>query len=262
MNRLDNLFETKSKNLLSLYFTAGYPEVSSTHAILTELIKQPVDMVEVGLPFSDPMADGPVIQNSSHTALQNGITIERILADIALTKQVRSYPVVIMSYLNPILAFGIEKFCDTCEKAGVAGLILPDLPLEYYQEHYTTLFKKHNLQNIPMIAPGSSSERMVNAAKSEAAFIYAVSSKGTTGTSLWEEETYAYLKEVTQCVTPKPVMVGFGIHTHERFKKVCEITHGAIIGSAFVEALKPRKSLANSISTFITKIRNHDHPIE
>jgi len=259
MNTLEDLFQRKTNNLLSVYFTAGYPEPSSTHTILTELIKQPIDMVEVGLPFSDPTADGPVIQNSSHIALKKGITIKRIFKDIAASKGERTYPVIIMSYFNPILAFGIENFCKICQASGVSGLIIPDLPHEYYQEHYAYLFRKYDLQNIPMIAPGSSHDSIAAAAESEAAFVYAVSSKGTTGISEWNDETYAYLQYVRQRVTPKPVMVGFGIRTGNRFQRVCTVTHGAIIGSAFVEALTKERSISESITIFIKNILNHDH---
>jgi tryptophan synthase alpha chain len=262
MNHLEKLFQEKSHNLLSLFFTAGYPDLSSTDRILKELIQQPVDMVEVGIPFSDPTADGPVIQRCSHIAIKNGITIERIFSDIKKTKEARNFPVLLMSYLNPILSYGIENFCRQCKLSGISGLIIPDLPYDYYEKHYAKLFSNFDLQNIPMIAPGSSNDRIANAAKSEASFIYTVSSKGTTGNAAWEENTLNYLKTIKQKVTPKPIVAGFGINSAARLSEVSSITNGAIVGSAFTEALTQDNPLKYNIETFIQNITRYDHSVK
>lgn len=262
MNQLDKLFQEKSQNLLSLFITAGYPNLSSTHEILTELNKHPVDLVEVGIPYSDPTADGPVIQRCSHRAIQNGITIDQIFIDIEKTKQSRNFPVLLMTYLNPILSYGIAKFCRQCQLSGVSGVIIPDLPYNYYQTHYAKIFSSYDIQNIPMIAPGSSIESIANAAKSNASFIYTVSSKGTTGNANWEQDTLNYLRTVKQKVSPKPILAGFGINSAARLSEVSSITSGAIIGSAFLEALEQDNSLKYNIDIFIQNITHYDHSVE
>jgi len=164
--------------------------------------------------------------------------------------------------LNPILSYGIEDFCRQCKLSGVSGVIIPDLPYDYYQKHYARLFSSFELQNIPMIAPGSSDDRIANAAKSEASFIYTVSTKGTTGNSGWEENTFNYLKAVKHKVGSKPILAGFGINSAARLSEVCGITNGGIIGSAFMEALSQDNTLEYNIKTFIQNLTHYDHSIK
>ena len=234
MNRLDLLFEKKSSNLLSVYFTAGYPKLNDTTGILQNLENQGADFVEIGIPFSDPVADGEIIQHSNKVALNNGMTMQ------LLFDQLQSFdcrlPIVLMGYFNPILQLGIEKFTENCAKVKVCGIIIPDLPLEVFEQEYCQIFQKHNLYFIPLVTPQTTSERLIKIGSVAKSFVYVVSQNSITGKHLQCNEYVEYYKKVRQKIS-NPLITGFGIRNYTDFAEVCKHVNGAIIGSAFIKAL-------------------------
>lgn len=253
MNRIKNKL-SENKKILSIYFTAGYPKLDDTVEILQQLEKDGVDMVEIGLPFSDPLADGPTIQQSSQAALKNGMTTELLFQQIKDIRETVSIPLIIMGYFNPILQFGVENFCKKCAEVGIDGLILPDLPLAEYEEHYEEIFKKYNLINIFLITPQTSEERIRQIDNASEGFIYMVSSASVTGSSEgFGAEQEEYFKRIASMKLSNPLIVGFGINNSETFLQSTKSAKGAIIGSAFIKMLS-EKGLGG-ISTFIKSIR-------
>ena len=239
MNRIKDLFKRKSKNILSIYFTAGFPELNSSMEILKQLEESGVDMVELGMPFSDPLADGPVIQHSSEVALQNGMNMDLLFEQTKEFRKHISIPVILMGYLNPLLQYGVEKFLQRAAENGFDGLIIPDLPLREYELHYKQLFEKYNLKNIFLITPNTTEERIKKIDALSDGFIYLVSTAGTTGArDSFSTEQQDYFKRIAFYKLDNPLLAGFGISNSKTFEQACLHTNGAIIGSAFIKALQ------------------------
>ncbi len=253
MNRIQQKLN-ENKKLLSIYFTAGYPKLDDTVEILQQLEKSGVDMVEIGLPFSDPLADGPTIQASSQAALQNGITTALLFEQLQDIRKSVSIPLIIMGYFNPILQFGIENFCKKCAEVGIDGLILPDLPLAEYEEHYASTFKKYGLINIFLITPQTSDARIRKIDTASEGFIYMVSSASVTGNSAgFGPDQESYFKRIASLSLKNPQIVGFGIYNSQTFQQATRFAQGAIIGSAFIKMLTDKGK--GGISGFIGSIR-------
>ena len=254
-NKLTQLFQQKNKNLLNVYCTAGYPKLSSTTEVLFALQENGVDMIEVGMPYSDPIADGPVIQQSNMVAIENGMTIELLFEQLNSVKNTITVPLIMMGYLNPVLQYGLEKFCEDAAAAGIAGIILPDLPMYEYEELYAPLFKKYNLCFIFLITPQTSEERIKKADKLSSGFLYAVSSSSTTGSNLNKEDKTAYFERIADIKLKNPLMIGFGINDRATFDTACNYASGAIIGSAYIKALTENNDINTSTENFIQIIR-------
>lgn len=252
--REDNLPAGKAGKLLSIYFTAGYPNLEDTVPIIHELEKAGVDMVEIGLPFSDPLADGPTIQESSTAALKNGMTTELLFEQLKDTRKTVSIPLIIMGYFNPVLQYGVEKFCKKCAEIGIDGLILPDLPLDVYKEEYESIYKKYGLINVFLITPQTSEKRIRAIDNTSDGFIYMVSSASTTGAkSGFGKEQMEYFDKIASLSLVNPQIVGFGISNSETFKAATKKARGAIIGSAFIKHLTQHGT--KKIADFIRGIR-------
>jgi tryptophan synthase alpha chain len=255
MNRIDNLFQNKNSQILSIYFTAGHPQFESTISILTNLENSGVNMVEIGMPFSDPLADGPVIQDSSTKALKNGMSIKLLFEQLAGIREKVKIPLLLMGYLNPVMQFGIEKFCKSCINAGIDGVIIPDLPLDEYLESYQPVFEKYDLRFIFLITPQTTDERIKMIDSISKGFIYMVSSASTTGAKgSIAEKQYEYFNRVKALKLKNPLIIGFGISNKETFNKACEYANGAIVGSAFVKMLDTTENINQSIPAFIKQI--------
>lgn len=238
MNRINNKIKQESK-LLSIYFTAGYPNLGDTVSIIQELEKSGVDMIEIGLPFSDPLADGPTIQASSTQALKNGMTTEVLFEQLEDIRKTVEIPLLIMGYFNPILQYGVEAFCKQCQAIGIDGLIIPDLPVDVYHDDYKSTFEKYGLINVFLITPQTSDDRIRYIDSVSNGFIYMVSSASTTGTqSGFGEEQTNYFKRIANMNLNNPQIVGFGISNSETFAQATQYAKGAIIGSAFIKHLK------------------------
>jgi tryptophan synthase alpha chain len=257
MNRLTELFRNKQENILNVYFTAGYPQLDDTMKVLEQLELSGADIVEIGIPFSDPIADGPTIQVSNHVALGNGMTLKLLLEQLKDVRKVVSVPIILMGYINPIMQYGMERFCEELKEIGIDGLILPDLPLREYTLHYEQLFKKCNLSNIFLITPQTSETRIKEIDSCSNSFIYMVSSASITGAKKGiSSEQIAYFKRVNALNLTNQRLIGFGISDKESFDTASQYAAGAIIGSAFIDILGKSTDLTASISTFISSIKN------
>jgi tryptophan synthase alpha chain len=235
--RIEQLFQNK-KDILSIYFTAGYPAHSDTLPILTSLQAQGVDMVEIGLPFSDPLADGPVIQQSSTQALALGMTTEVLFEQLKDVRSKIDIPLVIMGYFNPVLQFGVAEFCKKCAETGIDAVILPDLPLTVYEREYKAIFESHGIHMIFLITPQTSDERIRALDQASKGFIYLVSTASVTGSGAGFGQAQAdYFKRISDMKLQNPIVVGFGIKDRETFAQATAHADGAIIGSAFINAL-------------------------
>ena len=244
----------EDKKLLSIYFTAGYPSLNDTVQIIQDLEKNGVDMIEIGLPFSDPLADGPTIQESSTQALKNGMTTELLFNQLKDIRKSVSIPLIVMGYLNPMLQYGVEAFCKKCHEIGIDGLIMPDLPLDVYQSDYEAIFKKYGLLNIFLITPQTSDQRIQQIDKASDGFIYMVSSASVTGSkSGFGKEQENYFERVAAMNLKNPQIVGFGIKDTETFNQATKTAKGAIIGSAFIKHLTAHG--INKTANFINTIR-------
>ncbi len=256
MNPITNLFSNKKKKILSIYFTAGYPAHDDTNIILSELIGSGADMIEIGMPFSDPLADGPIIQHSSEVALKNGMSIKILfeqLRESRVSGNKSQIPLILMGYLNPVLQYGVERFCNEARACGISGVILPDLPMDEYLENYKPLFGKYSLKNIFLITPQTSEKRIRMIDDNSDGFIYMVSSSSTTGMKNGiDTEKENYFHRIRDMELKNPLMIGFGIADRNSFSKACEYANGAIIGSAFINHLS--KQGTKSISTFLKEI--------
>lgn len=253
MNRINEKL-AHNKKLLSIYFTAGYPKINDTVFIIHELEKSGVDMIEIGLPFSDPLADGPTIQASSTTALQNGMITKLLFEQLRTIRESVTIPLLIMGYFNPILQFGVEEFCRKCAETGIDGLIIPDLPVDIYEKEYKTTFEKYGLRNVFLITPQTSDERIRFIDSISNGFIYMVSSSSVTGNSDGFGNIQTdYFNRISQMNLKNPLVVGFGINNKKTFEQATASTSGAIIGSAFVKHLT--KSGVSKIDDFVFGIR-------
>jgi tryptophan synthase alpha chain len=257
-NRINQLFETKKENILSIYFTAGFPRLNDTVEIIQQLEQNGVDLVEIGIPFSDPTADGPTIQRSSEIALKNGMSLKLLFSQLKDIRKSVKIPLILMGYLNPVLQFGVEKFCTECRETGIDGVILPDLPLEEYEEQFQHYFQENNLHNILLITPQTPESRIRQIDESSGGFIYMVSSASTTGAGKKAEDfNQDYFQRIQQMNLKNPRLIGFGISDYETFSSACRYASGAIIGSAFIYALQQDKEPAHAVHLFIKSIKNH-----
>ncbi len=254
MNRINQKLK-EDKKLLSIYFTAGYPNIDDTVTVIQNLEKSGVDMIEIGLPFSDPLADGPTIQASSTQALKNGMTSELLFEQLKDIRKSVSIPLIIMGYFNPILQYGVEAFCKKCQEVGIDGLIIPDLPVDVYNDDYKATFEKYGLINVFLITPQTSDKRINFIDSISKGFIYMVSSASVTGSQSGFGNTQTdYFKRIDDMNLKNPQIVGFGISDNETFTQATEYAKGAIIGSAFIKHLT--QDGTKSIQKFIDNIKH------
>ena len=238
MSRIATLFERKKKNILNVYFTAGFPELNSTVPVMQALQDAGADMIELGMPYSDPLADGPVIQSSSSTALANGMTLATLFQQLTGFRNEIHLPVLLMGYMNPILQYGFDRFCHDAASAGIDGLILPDLPIYEFEKEYAPEIKKHALDFVFLVTPETAAERIRKLDALSTGFLYAVSSSSTTGKSKDLSDQFAYFKRLEDMKLQNPVLIGFGIRDRESFHKACSHAAGAIIGTAYIKTLE------------------------
>lgn len=253
MNRINKIFKEKKNNILSIYYTAGYPGLGDTIAIAAALEKAGADMLEIGFPYSDPVADGPVIQASSKLSLDQGMDLNLLFEQLKELRKTVTIPVLLMGYVNPVLQYGVERFCKSCAEVGVDGCIVPDLPMVEYEEFYKDVFLKYGLSNIFLVTPQTSVERIHKIDSLSNGFIYLLSSSATTGQNLQvSDTTAAYFSRIADMKLNNPTMIGFGISSKETFDKACKYANGGIIGTAFVKAIAAG-NLEENIETFMTK---------
>jgi tryptophan synthase alpha chain len=251
MNRINQLFEEKKKNILSIYYTAGYPNLYDTVSIAEALQQSGADMLEIGFPYSDPVADGPVIQASSKLALDNGMDLNLLFEQLKNLRKTVSIPVLLMGYVNPMLQYGVENFCKSCAEVGVDGCIVPDLPMAEYEALYSETFKRYGISNIFLVTPQTSEERIQKIDKLTNGFIYLVSSSATTGKNLQlSQDTEHDFAPLAAIHLKNPVIIGFGINSKETFAKACQYANGAIVGSAFVKSIAQANN-AENIKSFM-----------
>jgi tryptophan synthase alpha chain len=256
MNRISTLFNSTQEPILNVYATAGYPHFGDTMLVLNALQEGGVDIIEIGMPYSDPVADGETIQQSNQVSLDQGMTVAHLFDQLKNMRQSISVPVLLMGYVNPVLQFGVERFCQKCQEVGVDGLILPDLPLAEYQQCYQTIFEQYGLLNIFLITPQTSDERIKQIDSVSEGFIYMVSSASTTGAKTGiSSDQEAYFKRIDGMKLKNPRLVGFGISDRESFLKASNGASGAIIGSAFVKLLGNAKNLREEIVGFVKSIK-------
>lgn len=256
MNRINKLFTNKPSGLLSVFYTGGFPQLNSTMEIAKALQASGADIIEIGIPFSDPVADGPAIQESNKIALQNGMNLKLLLGQVKEIRKEVSIPIILMGYLNPVLQYGMEKFCNDCASAGVDGLILPDMPLEVYQKEYQPMFQAAGLSNTFLVSPTTSEERIKLIDKLTNGFIYAVSASSTTGAKKdFDVQQIDYFKKLKSMKFKNPFLIGFGISNRETFQSACEYSSGAIVGSAFITMLKEGGAMGEKVNQFIKELR-------
>jgi tryptophan synthase alpha chain len=254
MSRLKHLFERKSSRILNVYCTAGFPNADSTLPVMKALQDSGADIIELGMPYSDPLADGPVIQQSSGIALQNGMTIAKLFADLKHFRQDISIPVILMGYLNPVIQYGFERFCRDAAAVGIDGLILPDLPEYEYETIYGPVMKAHGLDMIFLVTPETSEERIRRLDELSSGFLYAVSSSSTTGSGKKMDSVEEYLMRLKGYGLQNPVLVGFGIRDTETFDAACRHANGAIIGTAYIQALEHADDIHIATQNFLRNI--------
>ncbi|TRX72330.1 tryptophan synthase subunit alpha [Carboxylicivirga sp. M1479] len=255
MNRLQQLFSDK-KDICSVYYTAGFPQGNDTVTVLKALEDGGADLVEIGMPFSDPLADGPTIQASSEQALDNGMSIKILFEQLKDVRKNVQIPIVLMGYFNPVFKFGVEKFIAKCQYLGIDGLIIPDLPFDEYRDKYQGLFESAGIANIFLITPQTSNERIQLIDEHSKGFIYVVSSASVTGAKKDVEQSQIdYFNRVNSLGLSTPTLIGFGIGDRSTFKTACEHASGAIIGSAFVKLLSENGADAERIKQFIQGVK-------
>ncbi|WP_183550882.1 tryptophan synthase subunit alpha [Mucilaginibacter sp. AK015] len=256
MNRLNQLFETKKEHLLSIYFTAGYPQLNTTVDIAEALEKAGADFLEIGFPYSDPVADGPTIQHSSQTALDNGMNLNVLFEQLKQLRSRVTIPVLLMGYVNPIVQYGVERFCKAAAEAGVDGIIVPDLPMYEYEMLYSNHFEDNGLSNIFLVTPQTSAERIRKIDELSNSFIYLLSSSSITGGNLQLTDSIeGYYSRIKAMELRNPTIIGFGISDNRSFSKACEYANGAIVGSAFVKLLG-QDGYMQKIPAFISSIKS------
>ena len=256
MNRIEKLFTRKKKNILSIYFTAGYPGINDTLPIIRDLDNAGVDLIEIGMPFSDPVADGPVIQRSSEKALQNGMSLNLLFKQLEKVRSVTDIPLILMGYINPFFRFGMEDFIKKCSETGIDGTIIPDLPVEEYLASYASLYEKNNIFNIFLISPQTPVERIKYLDTISKGFLYMVSTSSTTGIKKgFDNSQKEYFRKIRDLNLKTPGLIGFGISDKSTFEQACAYSEGAIIGSAFIKALDEKGDLAENTRRFIKSIK-------
>ncbi len=254
-NRIQELFQRKRKNVLSIYFTAGFPRLEDTLPILQRLAEAGVDMIELGFPFSDPLADGPVIQQSSQKAIANGMNLTLLFEQLKPLRKMVTMPVIMMGYLNPVLQYGEEAFIEKCSEVGIDGVIIPDMPLDYYQSQWKGNCRKYNLSNILLITPQTTENRIREIDENTTGFIYMVSSNSITGSNKHLDMQMDYFQRIRSMKLRNPILAGFGIHDKSSFENVSKFSSGAIIGSAFISHLSLSGTSGKSIHQFVQNIR-------
>ncbi len=254
MSRIEKLFRQKSNGVLNIYCTAGYPEPGDTIKVMSALQDAGTHMIEIGMPYSDPLADGPVIQHSGSIALANGMTIKKLFEQLKDFRKEISLPVLLMGYMNPILQYGFERFCADAAEIGIDGLILPDLPMYEFETEYGAIIKKYGLDFIFLVTPETSDERIKKLDQLSSGFLYAVSSSSTTGSNKNMINVNTYLQRLKALNLKNPVLVGFGIKDKQSFNEACKYANGAIIGTAFIKALETSTSIEKSVKRFIEGI--------
>jgi tryptophan synthase alpha chain len=254
MSRLENLFKAQSKRVLNVYCTAGYPHLNSTLQIMESLQENGANIIELGMPYSDPLADGEVIQSSSLHALSNGMNLQVLFEQLSEMRKKIHIPVVLMGYMNPILQFGFEAFCARAKEVGVDGLILPDLPLFEFENSYGKTIKDNGLDFIFLVTPETPEERLRKLDSLSSGFLYAVSSSATTGKDKDFSQVALYLERLQKMNLKNPILVGFGIKDKQSFDAVNEFTHGAIIGSAYINALSKGEDVGETTKQFLNGV--------
>lgn len=254
MNRIDSLFQIKRQKVLNVYCTAGYPHLNSITEVLRSLEANGADIVEIGIPYSDPLADGPVIQQSNMIALQNGMTLPVLFEQLKAIRKEVELPIILMGYMNPVLQFGIERFCAEAKAVGVDGLILPDLPIYEFETEHRAVFEKYGLRFIFLVTPETSDERIKQLDALSSGFLYAVSSSSTTGGDKSIEDQDSYFRRLKELDLGNPVLVGFGIKDKASFNAACAYTNGAIIGSAYIRELEKAEDINRSTKEFLNRV--------
>lgn len=255
MSRLATLFASKQKNILNVYCTAGYPQLNSTLDMIAALTENGVDIIELGMPYSDPLADGPVIQQSGNIALSNGMTIAVLFEQLKELRQVSNVPLILMGYMNPVLQYGFEKFCKDAAAVGVDGLILPDLPEYEFETEYGAIIKANGLDFVFLVTPETSEHRIRKLDELSTGFLYAVSSSATTGKDKDFDAVESYLQRLATMSLQNPVLVGFGIKDRSTFQSACKHANGAIIGTAFIQALEGATDLKARVKQFLGTVQ-------
>ena len=249
MNRIKQLFETKQKDILSIYFTAGFPKIDDTVDVIKELEANGIDLIEIGIPFSDPMADGPTIQASGTVALKNGMTLSKLFEQLADIRKEVSIPLILMGYLNPIMQYGFENFCKKCQETGIDGTIIPDLPFNDYIKEYKPIADKYNVKVVMLITPETSDERIRFIDEHTDGFIYMVSSAATTGAQKsFDDQKQAYFKRINAMNLRNPRLIGFGISNKATLEAAQANASGAIIGSKFITLLQEAKNIKEAVA--------------
>ena len=256
MNRINKLFQKKNKNILSIYFTAGFPELEDTMPTLEALQDNGIELVEIGIPFSDPMADGVVIQQSSHASLKNGMSIRLLFSQLTDVRNKIDIPLVMMGYLNPIMQFGFEDFCRECKRVDVDGMIIPDLPMADYLTDYKPIAEKYGLEFIFLITPETSDERIREIDENTNGFIYMVSSAAVTGTQKSFDKQIDYFNRINAMNLKNPRLIGFGVSNKATKEMVFENSSGAIVGSAFIKALNETSDIETAVKLVLKKLDN------
>jgi tryptophan synthase alpha chain len=259
MSRIQQLFQRKSKNVLNVYVTAGYPKLDDTLKVMQALEVNGADLIELGMPYSDPLADGPVIQHSSSIAIANGMTIATLFEQLKEMRTSVSVPVVLMGYMNPVLQYGFEKFCADAAAVGVDGLILPDLPEFEFETEYGAIIKKYGLDFIFLVTPETSEERIKKLDALSSGFLYAVSSSSTTGGDKAFSPVQEYLQRLQSYGLKNPILVGFGVKDKASFEAASAYSNGAIIGSAFIKALEGKDDVDDATRDFLQTVNPQTH---
>lgn len=255
MSRLQELFKIKQQQVLNVYCTAGYPQLNSTLEIIQSLQNNGADIIELGMPYSDPLADGPVIQESGNVALENGMSIAVLFQQLKQVRNTATIPIILMGYMNPVLQYGFEKFCADAAAVGIDGLILPDLPEYEYETEFGAIIRKYALDFIFLITPETSEARIRKLDNLSTGFLYAVSSSATTGQDKDFNSVEKYLERLQSMQLKNPVLVGFGIKDKETFNSACKYANGAIIGTAFIKALNNSADINQTIKVFLDGIK-------
>lgn len=254
-NRIHELFQRKKENVLSIYFTAGFPQREDTIPILQRLEEAGADLIEIGFPFSDPLADGPVIQQSSQKAIANGMNLTVLFEQLKPLRKMVTIPVIMMGYLNPVLQYGEEAFIEKCSDVGIDGVIIPDMPLDYYKSQWKENCQKNNLSNILLITPQTTENRIREIDEITDGFLYMVSSNSITGSHKNLDMQTDYFQRIQSMKLRNPILAGFGIHDKSSFENASKFSNGAIIGSAFIKHLSTSGTSGKSIHQFVQNIR-------
>jgi tryptophan synthase alpha chain len=255
MSRIKELFSKKNAGILNVFCTAGFPSAGSTMEVIESLQQSGVDMVEIGMPYSDPLADGPVIQQTNAIALANGMTINKLFGDLKELRSSIGIPVVLMGYFNPVLQYGFDKFCKKAAAVGIDGLIIPDLPDLEFEREYGAVIKQYGLDFIFLVTPETSMERVKKLDQLSSGFLYAVASSSITGSDHQWENVISYLQRLSTYKLKNPVLLGFGIKDHKSFSIATAYANGAIIGTAYVKALEAKDDIGNITRRFIEGIK-------